>query len=637
MENHSGPPEPVKPSPLKQFLWYFVIGLAAFTLFSTQFPTNERTQTAVSYTAIKELIRSGDVIEVTLEATAIVAVLRSPTNEGVEQHRAITPQQPDPDLLPMLENAGVIITAKAPATPSVLLSFLPWILIIAFYLWISRRMMGGGISGGLPGGIGDFLGGRSTKPTKTTSKVTFADVAGQDEAKREVSELVEFLRDPDRFQKVGATVPHGVLLMGPPGTGKTLLARALAGEADVPFFSTSGSEFIEVFVGVGAGRVRKMFEEARKQAPAIIFIDELDSIGRTRGTGLGGGHDEREQTLNQILAELDGFAAREAVVVLAATNRPDVLDPALLRPGRFDRHVTLSLPDKLARRAILDVHVKDLPMHQDVDLDQVAAGTPGFSGADLKNLLNEAAITAARHSASDITSADLDEARDKIMMGTMRTLAIQPDEKHRLAVHEAGHTAASYYNPDADPLYKVTIIPRGRSLGSTHMLPEIERHTLPEGYLRVQLTTLLAGRAAEKLLLGSVSSGADDDIRRATAMARSMVARWGMDPEIGPVDLRESEDHPFLGQQIAQPRSFSDETAAQVDQAVMKLLHTAEDQATQLIDDHRGQVAMLVARLEAEETLNLDDIKDCLEPAEKNHPFVKKPKVDEPNAPDQHK
>ena len=623
MGNHTSPPEqPDQPS-LKQLLWYFIIGLAVFSFFSTQFAPGERTQAVVSYTKIKELIRDGHIIEATLEPTAIVAVLRSPTSEGVGQYRAITPQQPDPDLLPMLENAGVVITAKEPPTPSVLISLLPWILILAFYLWISRRVMGGGISGGLPGGIGEFLGGRSNKPTKSASKVTFADVAGQDEAKREVSELVEFLRDPDRFQKVGATVPHGVLLMGPPGTGKTLLARALAGEADVPFFSTSGSEFIEVFVGVGAGRVRKMFEEARKQAPAIIFIDELDSIGRTRGTGLGGGHDEREQTLNQILAELDGFAAREAVVVLAATNRPDVLDPALLRPGRFDRHVTLSLPDKVARRAILDVHVKDLPLHQDVDLDQVAAGTPGFSGADLKNLLNEAAITAARHSASDISVADLDEARDKIMMGTVRTLAIQPDEKHRLAVHEAGHTAASFYTPNADPLYKVTIIPRGRSLGSTHMLPEVERHTLPEAYLRVQLTTLLAGRAAEKLFLGSLSSGADDDIRRATAMARSMVARWGMDPDIGPVDLRESEDHPFLGQQIAQPRTFADETAAQVDQAVMKLLHTAEDQATQIIEDHREQVAMLVARLEAEETLDLDDIKACLEPGEEDRPFVK--------------
>jgi cell division protease FtsH len=626
MGNHSVPPEPTNQPALKQLLWSIVFLLIVFAVFSTQLQTNQSLQAVIPYSQIKEEIRSGEVSEVTLEASAIVAVLRSPTVEGVEQHRAIAPQQPDPDLLPLLEQRGVTINAEAPSSQSVLWSFLPWILIFAFYFWLSRRVTGGGLSGGLPGGIGDFLGGRSAKPTKPTRKVTFADVAGQDEAKREVSELVEFLRDPDRFQKVGATVPHGVLLMGPPGTGKTLLARALAGEADVPFFSTSGSEFIEVFVGVGAGRVRKMFEEARKQAPAIIFIDELDSIGRTRGTGLGGGHDEREQTLNQILAELDGFAEREAVVVLAATNRPDVLDPALLRPGRFDRHVTLSLPDKVARRAILDVHVKGLPMHSDVDLDQVAAGTPGFSGADLKNLLNEAAISAARRSASDITVADLDEARDKIMMGTVRTLAIQPEEKHRLAVHEAGHTAAAYYNPAADPLYKVTIIPRGRSLGTTHMLPEIERHTLSEEYLLAQLTTLLAGRAAEKLLLGSVSSGADDDIRRATALARSMVARWGMDPDIGPVDLRESEDHPFLGQQISQPRTFADETAARVDQAVMKLLRAAEGQAVQIIGGHRDQMSVLVARLEAEETLDLEAIKVCLEPNDKVRNFVKKPK-----------
>ena len=626
MGNHSVPPEPTNQPALKQLLWPIAFLLIVFAVFSTKLQTNQSLQAVIPYSQIKEEIRSGEVSEVTLEASAIVAVLRSPTVEGVEQHRAITPQQLDPDLLPLLEQRGVTINAEAPSSQSVLWSFLPWVLIFAFYFWLSRRVTGGGLSGGLPGGIGDFLGGRSAKPTKPTRKVTFADVAGQDEAKREVSELVEFLRDPDRFQKVGATVPHGVLLMGPPGTGKTLLARALAGEADVPFFSTSGSEFIEVFVGVGAGRVRKMFEEARKQAPAIIFIDELDSIGRTRGTGLGGGHDEREQTLNQILAELDGFAEREAVVVLAATNRPDVLDPALLRPGRFDRHVTLSLPDKVARRAILDVHVKGLPMHSDVDLDQVSAGTPGFSGADLKNLLNEAAISAARRSASDITVADLDEARDKIMMGTVRTLAIQPEEKHRLAVHEAGHTAAAYYNPAADPLYKVTIIPRGRSLGTTHMLPKIERHTLPEEYLLAQLTTLLAGRAAEKLLLGSVSSGADDDIRRATALARSMVARWGMDPDIGPVDLRENEDHPFLGQQISQPRTFADETAARVDQAVMKLLRAAEGQAVRLIEGHRDQMPVLVARLEAEETLDLEAIKLCLEPNDKVRNFVKKPK-----------
>lgn len=624
MGNHVAPPEPSDPAPIMRLLWPLIAGLAVFMLVSTLTPPGAPAPKDVPYSELKALIRDGSISEVMLEATSITAVLSPGVQDGAGRVRAVTPQQPDPTLLPLLEEKGVTITAEAPAGQSILLALLPWILILGFYYWLSRRMTHGiGGVGGMPGGIGDILGGRSAKPTKPTGKVTFADVAGQDQAKREVSELVEFLRDPDRFRKVGATVPHGVLLMGPPGTGKTLLARALAGEADVPFFSTSGSEFIEIFVGVGAGRVRKMFEEARKQAPSIIFIDELDSIGRTRGTGLGGGHDEREQTLNQILAELDGFSAREAVVVLAATNRPDVLDPALLRPGRFDRHVTLSLPDKGARRAILDVHIKGLPLNSDVDLDQIAAGTPGFSGADLKNLLNEAAITAARKSASKITPADLDEARDKVMMGTVRTLAIQPDEKYRLAVHEAGHTAAAFYNPGADPIFKVTIIPRGHSLGGTHMLPENERHTLPEDYLRVQITTLLAGRAAEKLLLGSVSSGADDDIRRATALARSMIARWGMDPEIGPIDLRESEDHPFLGQQITKPRSFADETAARVDQAVMALLHGSEEQALRLISDHRKQVETLVAKLQTEETLDAEAIRACLDPDNKVTPFTK--------------
>jgi len=626
MSSQNTPPEQPDRSGLARMLWPLAFGLVALTFLLTQQPADNGASVTVPYSEIKTLIRNGEIREATLEENAIVAVLQDRRADGVTRVRAVTPAQPDPALLPLLEEMGVTVIAEAPRAPSTLIWLLPWVLLIAFYFWLSRRMMGGlagGMGGGVPGGMGDFLSGRSSKPTKLTSRVTFADVAGQDEAKREVSELVEFLRDPDRFQRVGAMVPHGVLLMGPPGTGKTLLARALAGEADVPFFSTSGSEFVEMFVGVGAGRVRKMFEAARKQAPAIIFIDELDSIGRTRGTGLGGGHDEREQTLNQILAELDGFSAREAVVVLAATNRPDVLDPALLRPGRFDRHVTLSLPDKDARRAILNVHIKDLPLHRDVDLDQVAAGTPGFSGADLKNLLNEAAITAARRRAADITPADLDEARDKVMMGTVRTLAIQPDEKHRLAVHEAGHTAAAFYNPGGDPIYKVTIIPRGRSLGSTHMLPSHDRHTLAEAYLRAQLVTLLAGRAAEKLLLGSVSSGADDDIRRATALARSMVARWGMDTDLGPVDLRDSEDHPFLGQKIAQPRSFSDETATRVDKAMMALLHESETSAIRLIKDHRNEILRLVARLEAEETLDLKAIRACLDPDAKITPFSK--------------
>ena len=628
MGNQATPPGSSTPSPFKKFAWPIAIGLVVFAYLATFVPDASQSVETISYSKIKALIRAGDVQEATLEEDVIIAVLRSPDPAGYMIVQAFTPQQPDPALLPLLEDMNVEVVAQPPQTRSLLIGLLPWLMIIVFYLWLSRRIMAGGRLSGMPGGLGDLMGGRASKPTKTESKITFADVAGQDQAKREVSELVEFLRDPDRFSKVGATVPHGVLLMGPPGTGKTLLARALAGEAKVPFFSTSGSEFIEVFVGVGAGRVRRMFEEARKQAPSIIFIDELDSIGRTRGTGLGGGHDEREQTLNQILAELDGFSPREAVVVLAATNRPDVLDPALLRPGRFDRHVTLSLPDKGARRAILDVHAKGLPLSTSVDLDLVAAGTPGFSGADLKNLLNEAAITAARRSGTDITTADLDEARDKVMMGTVRTLAIQPEEKHRLAVHEAGHTAAAFFNPVADPLYKVTIIPRGRSLGGTHMLSENERHTMTETYLRGQLTTLLAGRAAEKLLLGSVSSGADDDIRRATMIARSMVARWGMDPNLGPIDLRESEDHPFLGQQIAQPRNFSDTTAARVDQAVINLLNDAEQQASGLIEDHIDGVKRLVDRLEAEETLDKVAIRECLGNPSRVLPFVKAPPSD---------
>lgn len=575
----------------------------------------------IPYSDLKTMIANGEVATALLEEHTITIALDTSDVTGTNSYRAITPVQPDPALLPLLENQNVRVTAKEPPATSIISYLLPWILIIAFYIWLQRKMTGG-MPGGLDRtGLGGLFSGRFSKPSEKKQRYTFDDVAGQEQAKREVSELVEFLREPDRFRRVGAQVPHGVLLMGPPGTGKTLLAKALAGEADVPFFSTSGSEFIEVFVGVGAGRVRKMFEAARKAAPAIIFIDELDSIGRTRGTGLGGGHDEREQTLNQILAELDGFDDRAAVVVLAATNRPDVLDTALLRPGRFDRHVTLNLPDKTARRAILDIHAKNLALDDPENLELIAEGTPGFSGADLKNLLNEAAIMAARSSNDRIVKADLENARDKVMMGTVRTLAIQPDEKHRLAVHEAGHTAAAFYTPEADPLYKVTIIPRGRSLGGTHMLSKEERHTLPEDYLKARIVTLLAGRAAEKLFVGTVSSGADDDIKRATALARSMVARWGMDEDIGPIDLRHSEDHPFLGQAIAQPRSFADETAARVDQAVSVLLKEGEALATKILRENRSNVEQLINRLEEAETLDLKEISMCLAPGDNVHPL----------------
>ncbi|SNT27085.1 ATP-dependent zinc metalloprotease FtsH [Tropicimonas sediminicola] len=582
----------------------------------------------VSYSEMKRLIGTGAVAEAVLGENAITVTLAADTTGEVARYKAVTPVQPDPDLLAMLEAADVEITAEAPAGDSLLLLFLPWIVILGVYVWLQRRMFSqiGGIDSR---GIGGMFSGRFSQPTASHSDTTFADVAGQEQAKKEVAELVEFLREPERFQRVGAVVPRGVLLMGPPGTGKTLLARALAGEAGVPFFSTSGSEFIEVFVGVGAGRVRAMFDAARKSAPSVIFIDELDSIGRTRGTGLGGGHDEREQTLNQILAELDGFTGREAVVVLAATNRPDVLDPALLRPGRFDRHVTLNLPDQKARRAILDIHARDIPLSNTADLDDVAAGTPGFSGADLRNLLNEAAILAARRQGDLVDAADLQEARDKIILGTVRTLAIQPQERHRLAVHEAGHTAVAHFTPEADPLYKVTIIPRGRSLGGTHMLSREEHHTLPEGYLRAQLAILLAGRAAERHFLGSVSSGADDDIKRATELARSMVARWGMTEELGPVDLRQSEDHPFLGQSIAQPREHADETAARVDLAVMTLLKKAEAQAEDILSRNEDAVSFLIRELEKREVLEADEIRLCLDAGEKVRPM--KPRLEPPS------
>ena len=611
------PKSPLRPEPEQPqngfgiAVWLLLLAAFLSIFMFRPEPTNQ----SVPYSEIKSMIRGGRVAEVVLEQYAITAKIRSETGTERDPYRAVMPAQGDPELLPLLELHKVKITARKPQSDTYVSYLLYGLLIFAIFVWLQRRSFGS-FGGGLDmTGAGGIFGGRFAKPSERKTGITFDDVAGQDQAKQEVAELVEFLREPERFQRVGAEVPHGVLLMGPPGTGKTLLAKALAGEADVPFFSTSGSEFIEVFVGVGAGRVRRMFEAARKAAPSVIFIDELDSIGRTRGTGLGGGHDEREQTLNQILAELDGFGGKEAVVVLAATNRPDVLDPALLRPGRFDRHVMLNLPDKMARRAILEIHARNLPLADRNDLDTIAAGTPGFSGADLKNLLNEAAIGAARRRDERILEADLQEARDKVMMGTVRTLAIQPKEHHRLAVHEAGHTAAAYFVPGADPLYKVTIIPRGRSLGGTHMLSEEEHHTLPEDYLHSQLLILLAGRAAEREFLGSVSSGADDDIKRATELARSMVARWGMSRDIGPVDLRQREEHPFLGQTIAQPRDFADETAAKVDRAIMKLLDEAEDAARKIIVEHKAEIQKLIQELEAEEVLDFEQIRACLEPS----------------------
>ncbi len=469
-----------------------------------------QTGAEIPYSQFRTLVTQGKVSEVVLSNHGASGKLTAPEplgpgNQTTDRFTTNVPAVGDPDLVKLLNDHSVTYraTAEEGGFRAILAGILPWVLLIGIYWWFWRRM-----SGNMPGGVGgqniqQFLRGRTSakEPKATRPSVTFADVAGQESAKREVAELVEFLRDPDRFRALGAEVPHGVLLVGPPGTGKTLLARALAGEAGVPFIAISASEFIEVFVGVGASRVRAMFEEAKKKQPAIIFIDELDAIGRVRGAGLGGGHDEREQTLNQILSEMDGFGGHEAVVVIAATNRPDVLDPALLRPGRFDRHITLDLPDRTARIAILKVHVRKVPLAADVDIEKLASGTPGFSGADLRNLVNEAAVLAAREGLKEVAGSHFERARDRIVMGSERQLTITPDERHRLAVHESGHTTVAHFVPNADPLFKVSIIPRGRALGATQTLPEFERYTLPEEYLRDRLAVMMGGRASEKLFL----------------------------------------------------------------------------------------------------------------------------------------
>ena len=612
-------PQPPDINPFRTWIVFILATLALLMLFQTMPGGRDRTY-EIPYSTFKDFIKQQRVEEVVLKGQIAEGKLEQaqsigPKGEMSQQFKTRIPDIGDETLMPTLEQHGVKVNVSSSSEDGVwvrlILSLLPWILFIFIFFWFTRRAMRN-ISGriGGPGDLKDFLEAPAKKAE--VPEITFSDVAGQENAKREVTELVEYLKNPEKFRKLGAEIPKGILLMGPPGTGKTLLARALAGEAGVPFFSISGSEFIEVFVGVGASRVRHLFDAAKKNAPSIVFIDELDSVGRTRGTGLGGGHDEREQTLNQILAEMDGFSGREAVLVLSATNRPDVLDPALLRPGRFDRHVTLDLPDRNDRIAILKVHMKNKPVAKDVDLDKISAGTPGFSGADLKNLVNEAAILAARKNQQTITTLDFEEARDKVIMGTERTLAIEPDEKHRLAVHEAGHTLVAYYLPNADTLHKVSIVPHGRALGATEQLPEHERHTLPEEYLHDRLAVMLAGRTSEKELLGSLSSGADDDIHQATIMARAMVSRWGMSEEIGPVDLRESEEHPFLGREIAQPRRYSEHSAEAVDDAIHDLLLKAEQKARDVIKSHRPQLDRLIAELEEKETLHKEEIEKCL-------------------------
>lgn len=463
-----------------------------------------------------------------------------------------------------------------------ILSILPWILLIGLYIYFIRRMQTGGTKG-----IFTFGKSRAKLLTENQIKVNFDDVAGADEAKVELEEIIEFLKDPQKFQRLGGKIPKGVLLLGPPGTGKTLLARAVAGEAGVPFFSISGSDFVEMFVGVGASRVRDLFEQAKKNAPCIVFIDEIDAVGRHRGAGLGGGHDEREQTLNQLLVEMDGFEQNSGVIIIAATNRPDILDPALLRPGRFDRQIVVDRPDVKGRLGIFKVHTRKIPLGDDVDLEVLARGTPGFSGADIANLVNEAALLAARRNSNVVTMYDFENARDKVMMGIERkSVVISEKEKETTAYHEMGHALVGKFLPNADPVHKVTIIPRGRALGATSYLPQEDLHSFSKSYIETQISVLLAGRAAEKLVFNEFTTGAANDLERATTLARKMVCDWGMSETLGPIKYSSQQEEVFLGKEIAQPRSHSEKTAQAIDEEVRKILLNCHQTAYDILKNN---------------------------------------------------
>jgi cell division protease FtsH len=480
-------------------------------------------------------------------------------------------------------------------------------------LWfLFRKARDSFFSGGLTGGFSKSGARRYDGGDKP---ITFSDVAGLEGVKNDLQEIVEFLRNPAKFQRLGARVPKGILLVGPPGTGKTLLGRAVAGEAGVPFYSINGSEFIQMFVGVGAGRVRDLFNTAKENAPAILFIDEIDAVGRHRGTGVGGGHDEREQTLNQILSEMDGFTQTESVIVMAATNRPDVLDPALLRPGRFDRHITVDRPNYKGRLAIFEVHSKDVPLDIDVDLERLAAGTVGLTGADIRNLVNEAALWASRHDKDYVDMDDFEYARDKVLMGSKREEVLSGKEKSMTAYHESGHTLLAWIVPGIDRVHKVSIIPRGRALGVTQLLPEEDRVNISESELHTRLLFLLGGRAAEKLVFDEYSAGAEDDLNKATQLARRMITHWGMSERLGPVAFRDGEDHPFLGREMAEPRRFSEHTAQVIDEEVSRLLRDAADRATAMITQFRDKLDTLAKGLEETETLGEEDIEKLIGPS----------------------
>lgn len=513
-------------------------------------------------------------------------------------------------LIAKLEEKNVVInvesTEKGSILWQILIGVLPWVLIIGIWIFIMRRAQQQ-IRGG-PGGLFSF--GESKAKLYDTKKpsITFKDVAGMENTKQQLKETIEFLKDPSKFRRLGAKIPKGVLLVGPPGTGKTLLARATAGEAGVPFYSISASEFIEMFVGVGASRVRDMFKKAKASQPSIIFIDEIDSVGRTRGTGLGGGHDEREQTLNQLLSEMDGFESHEEVIVMAATNRPDILDPALLRPGRFDRHIVIDRPGWKERKAILEVHVRDKVVADGVDFETIARGTPGMTGADLENIANEAALIAIRKNKEKIDIRDFEEARDVLLMGSVREETISDTEKRITAYHEAGHALVAWNLPGTDPIHKVSIIPRGMAMGVTQLLPEEDRHYYPKTYLMNRLSVALAGRVAEKIVFNDVSSGAQNDLKEATSLAEKMVAQWGMSDKVGPLNLGRGEEHPFLGRELALPKRYSEEMAWLMDQEIRRLLTDAELKAEEILSNNKHILNNLAEALIKEEVLERGDV-----------------------------
>ncbi|MBW2063534.1 MAG: ATP-dependent zinc metalloprotease FtsH [Deltaproteobacteria bacterium] len=588
----------------KNLALWLVISLLMVMLFQV-FKQPERGRLNVGYSDFLSMVENGSITEVTIQGDNI---------SGISAQGPFKTYAPkDPELIKLLRSKGVKISAK-PAEDSpwfqVLLSWVPMLLLIGVWIFFMRQMQVGG------GKALSFGKSRARLMTESQEKITFDDVAGIDEAKEELQEIIEFLRDPKRFTRLGGRIPKGVLLVGAPGTGKTLLARAIAGEAGVPFFSISGSDFVEMFVGVGASRVRDLFIQGKKHAPCIIFIDEIDAVGRHRGAGLGGGHDEREQTLNQLLVEMDGFESNEGVILISATNRPDVLDPALLRPGRFDRQVVVPVPDVKGREGILKVHVKRTVLADDVDLTTLARGTPGFTGADLENMVNEAALMAARRKKDQVEMVDFEDAKDKVMMGTERkSMIISEEEKRITAYHEAGHALAAKMLPKADPIHKVSIIPRGRALGITQQLPMDERHTYPKDYLLNSISILMGGRVAEELVLKVQTTGAGNDIERASDMARKMVCDYGMSENLGPLTFGKREEQIFLGREISQHRDYSELTAQKIDEEVTRIVTGAYERTKRLIEENIDALHKLANSLLERETLDGKEIDAILEEA----------------------